>query len=400
MKGLRWTVIVALLLLVGVLFTNACGNSSVVKIGVIVPREGSSLADYGYQLESGINLALSDVEASHQLGEIKKKYILEVRNEPDDIEKVKETFKELVDKEGVVAIIGAASSAATLALAPMANDSKIVLLSPASSSPEINQGNSDYIFRNHPSDTLEAQKLANVIFQKCVIRKCLMVRAKNAYSEGITFELLRFARQIQNDKLPNEVVKFDTDPNKVDWAAVVDRVVEIDPEGVFLGSYADGLIPLIKELRSRQELKNLYIFTSSSFLPDQAINVLGKEMVEGVMFTGYAWDPMENRANIQEFSKRFKEQHLAEPTIYAATGYDAMWILVKAIDGINHHIPDNLRASMNNMNFENLLLGETDFNKRGDVTRIPMIYRITDGRKVELTAEDMEQIKSDVLTRI
>lgn len=389
------------------LFLSACGSSDTVKVGVIIPIKGdeganSSLSDYGYQIRSGIQLAHEQLANRPGEGEgaVKKNYEVIWENEPEDLAQVEAAFNRLRD-QGVNAIIGAASSEATLALAPLANDNKILLLSPASSSPMINTGQPDFVYRNFPSDTLEAQKLANVIFQRSRIQKCLMVRSRNEYAEGITFELLKFARQ-NSQKLPNEVVKFDADSANVDWTAVVDRIVEINPEGVFLGAYVDQLIPLINEIRSREELAKLYIFTSSSFLPERAIQELGAETVEGIMFTGYHWDPNETKPNIQEFSQQFESEWHHKPTIYAATGHDAFQIIVNSAESIDHTIADDFRMEVGKIEHKNLLLGngKLQFNKRGDVTMIPSVYWIKNGQKVEMTEEDMEEIKKEILTRI
>ena len=395
MKLLRW--VAFSISLSALCLLSSCLGSSEVKIGVIVPREESNLADYGSQIDFGIRLAFKEVEALSKAGGLKKTYKLEWEAEKDDPEQVKESFMRLKNKK-VSAIIGATSSAATLALTELTNKNKIVLLSPASSSPEINSGSGDFVFRNYPSDTLEAQKLSNIIFQKCRIQKVLMVRARNAFSEGITYEMLKFGRKGSN-RIPNEVVKFDSDPNSVDYAAVADRIIEVNPEAVFLGAYTNQLIPLIQEIRTREELSNLYIFTCSAFVYEDAVNKLGKDAMEGIMFSAYHWDPQETKPEVSKFATTFENEFTVKPGIFAATGYDALWILVKAIEEVNHSLPDEIRSQLNNEVFYGVL-GETDFNKRGDVTRIPLIYRITDGMKTPLRDEDIEKIKNDVLTRI
>jgi branched-chain amino acid transport system substrate-binding protein len=402
MNGSRWKVCLSGVLLLTILALSSCGSGGTVKIGVIRPVEGS-LSDYGFQLDNGIRLAWEDVKANKSNGEgeklIRRNYELIFKNEPSDLSKIKDVFEEL-RAEGVIAIIGAASSAATLELAPLANKHKIILLSPASSSPEINTDNNDYVFRNYPSDTLEAQKLSNVIFQKCFIQKCLMVRARSAYGEGITFELLKFARQ-NSKKMPNEVVKFKEDIEEVDFVAVVDRIVDINPTGVFIGAYTDQIIPLLTEIRERPELEDLYIFTSSAFLPEKVIASTDEATVEGVMFTGYEWDPRANDPGVQEFVQKFEAlSHATPPTIYAATGYDAVWILVRAIEEADHLLADEIRGQLLSINDFNGVMGFTDFNKRGDVTRIPVMYKMTSGLKVEVTDEDTLAIKNNVLSRV
>ncbi len=385
-------------LLMGVFLFSSCYQSNDVKIGVIIPQEGS-LGDYGFQIISGIELAEEALKKRKAQGEVVKNYQIIYENESADPNKVDVALSSFdrLKNQGVSAIIGAASSSATLALAELANQNQIVLLSPASSSPDINKEGGDFVFRNYPSDTLEAQALSNVIFQRCRLQKVLMVRSKNAYAEGITFELLRFARK-NSSTLPNHVVKFDSDPSTVDFVAAVDAIVLEDADAVFLGGYTDTLIPLISEIRSRSELKDTYLFTSSSFLPGKVVKALGPEVVEDVIFTSYAWDPnLDPRTS--DFAKEFDTKFGTESTIYAATGYDALMILVDAIEAVNHRLPKETRSQLNKIEHAGLL-GETDFNKRGDVTRIPVVYWMKGGVPTALTADDMAEIKRAYLTRV
>jgi len=379
----------ALCLIVGLILCS-CGKGSTVKIGVIVPSAGS-LADYGFQINSGIELAEKKLAS---LG-YKNRYEVLYEHESDDPNKTDvaiESFQRL-KKKGVRAIIGAASSSATLALAPLANESRIILLSPASSSPEINR-ESDFVFRNYPSDTLEAQFLSNVIFSRCKISRVLMVRAKNAYAEGITYELLGYARKVSHS-LPDRVVKFESDPASVDFAAVVQQIVDVAPEAVFLGGYYDSLIPLIKEIRTREELQKLLIFTSSSFLPAKITKALGPEMVENILFTQYTWG-VANEEKRQEFVKDFEATYHTPPNIYAAAGFDALMILAHNFEKVNPRIPGEMRMQMNKEAYLGVL-GETMFNKRGDVTRIPELMWMKGGQPVNVSDEDIELIKRSIL---
>ena len=225
-----------------------------------------------------------------------------------------------------------------------------------------------------------------------------MLRSENTYGKGITFELLRFARQ-NSRHIPGEVVKFDPDPSKVNWAEVVDKAETFGAHGLFLAAYTDELVPLIREIRSRPSMEKVFLFTSSAFVLKDAIEELGKEQLEGLMFTNYEWYPNDN-TNPQraEFVKNFREKFLIQPGYFAATGYEALNILVETLDPINHAIKDEITESMNKLKYEGPLLGETDFNKSGNVTRIPKLYRVTDGQKVEVTAEQISEWRTLVLT--
>jgi len=398
-----WVATAVLLLLFGA--ATSCFNSSDVKIGVIIPEEGS-LYEYGYQIRSGIQMAFAEIQAKKQSGEsgLRKNYklIWEVENEKD-IDSIRASFNRLKD-QGVTAIIGPASSAGVLALTDLANESHIVLLSPSASSPEINADAGISVFRNYPSDTLEAQQLANLIFQKCRMQRILMVRARNTFSEGITYEMLRFGRA-GSKLIPNQVVKFDADPKNVNFAEVVDQIVAEAPEGIFMAAYTDELIELIREIHSREELKKLnsgaglYMFTCSAFVPVDVIEALGKEAVEGLIFTSYPWDLHDpSNERLQAFSQKFQKDYHTVPGIFAGTGYDAVYILVQAIDSVNHNITDEVRDQMLKVTFKDGIVGETDFNKTGNITRIPRSYIMQDGVAIALLEDRIELIRRNVLT--
>lgn len=391
MKLMRWSE--AALILTCAFALTSCLDTSNVKIGVIIPEKGS-LAEYGYQIRSGIQMAYKETQANTELT---KNYELIFENENEnDVDGIRSSFLRLKE-QGVSAIIGPASSAGTLELVDLANENKIVLLSPASSSPDINTGTTDYIYRNYPSDTLEAQALANSIFQKIRLQKVLVVRAKNLFSEGISYELLKFGRQ-NSRHIPNRVVKFDPDPTQVDWKAVVDDIETVQPHGLFLAAYTDELIPLIREIRSRESMSKVFLFTCSAFVLPDAIEELGKELVEGMMFTAYPWDPNDpSNTRVQEFTKKFTEEYHTMPGIFAATGYDAVNVLVETFENANQTIPDELKDYMNKTNFDGIL-GETDFNKSGNVTRIPRLYRIVNGMTEEVSSDQYQEMRETVLT--
>jgi len=405
---------ITILLLFGLF---ACSNKEELKVGIILPQEGS-LEGYGFQILSGLEMAQEEINAQYEIGKnmsdkeykdkfgtdkVKKKIILEKDfKESSDYENVQvaiDSFKALKEK-GVVAIIGPASSAGTIAITDLANESRIVVVSPSATSPEINREGGDYIFRIYPSDTLEAQKLSYVIFQECFAHNLLVVRSKDSYGEGIGLEMLRFARR-QSDSIPNFVVKFDANPEVADYVAAVDKIVETNPIAVFLGAYADSLIPLIKEIKSRPELERLYIWCSSSFLPNKMLNALGPDQLSNVMFIMYPWDTKGNNEKVVAFGRKFEDKFGGtHPNIFAACGYEALQVISLALNDVNTDIPDLVKNAMNKVHYSGGLLKETDFDKRGDVTRIPAVYKIVEGAVVELTPDDMKVIKTDILTRI
>ena len=397
----------------------SCSKSDELVVGVILPQEGS-LEDYTFQILSGLEMAEEQINAMYKAGQtmtdeafeekygrpkVTKKVTLIKKYESSNYEDVKvavDSFKELTDA-GVVAVIGPASSAGVLAVTPFANKERIPIISPSATSPDINREGGDYVFRIYPSDTLEAQQLSYMVFQECFAHHMLVVRSTDSYGEGVSLEMLRFARR-QSDRIPNYVVKFDADPNVADFKTVVDQIVEENPKAVFLGAYADSLIPLIREIKSRPELENLYIFCPSSFLPNQMIPELGPENLQRLMFTKYDFDTSGANPKVADFARDFETKFGGtHPNIFAACGYDALMVLSVALNEVNTDLPDLVKTALNKIHYpkDKGLLGETDFDKRGDVTRIPKVCRVTlEGDVAQVTKEESAAIKREILTDV
>ncbi len=119
-------------------------ESEEIKIGAVLPLTGDG-AKYGQSAKSGLDLAVEEINAN---GGIKGKFI-NVIYEDTKMEPKEGTSAvlKLLTIEKVPAIIGAMASSVTLAIAPIAEENKVVLLSPVSSSPLITDAG-DYIFRN------------------------------------------------------------------------------------------------------------------------------------------------------------------------------------------------------------------------------------------------------------
>ena len=77
-----------------------------------------------------------------------------------------------------VAVLGAVCSGVTLALAPLAEFRKVVLISPASTSPKLT-GAGDFIFRVVPSGSVRGQVFAEYLYRDRGLRKLAVLYINN-----------------------------------------------------------------------------------------------------------------------------------------------------------------------------------------------------------------------------
>lgn len=127
-----------------VIFISSCNNSnsSEIKIGAILPLSGEA-ATYGKSARQGIEIGL---DLARKLDPKSPKIVVAYEDTQADPKLGVAAFRKLVNIEKVKVVIGEIASSVTLAVAPVAEAEKVVLISPASSAPKITEAG-DYIFR-------------------------------------------------------------------------------------------------------------------------------------------------------------------------------------------------------------------------------------------------------------
>ena len=103
----------------------------------------------------------------------------------DNVTAATKSAQHLVEEERVIAIVGALCSGATVAAAKeVAIKNKVLMVSPASTSPTLTTLNDDdLVFRTVPSDAYQADVLARLILAKGIKRIAISF-ADNDYGKG------------------------------------------------------------------------------------------------------------------------------------------------------------------------------------------------------------------------
>jgi branched-chain amino acid transport system substrate-binding protein len=179
MKKFGINIGVVILFLV-VVFSCVEQKSENVKIGVILPLTGT-YANLGKDVKNGIELAKWTYQFSRK--EVNEDIELIYLDDKSSSVGGVSAIQNLIFKENPVAIIGGISSTTTMAIAPIAEKNKIVLISPTASSPQISDIG-EYIFRVCASDLQEGIKMAQYLASENVDRIGI-VYVENDYGQGL-----------------------------------------------------------------------------------------------------------------------------------------------------------------------------------------------------------------------
>jgi len=327
-----------------------------IKIGAILPLTGEA-AKYGKSAKRGIDLALEEINAK---GGIKgKKLTIIYEDSKGNPKEGVSAILKLITVHKVPAILGAMSSSVTLAIAPIAEENKIVLLSPASSSPKITHAG-DYIFRNCYSDIYEGKKMAHYIYNETRYKKVAIIHINNDYGIG-----LREAFRDEFNKLGGKVVAVETyDFGATDFRTQLSKIKESDPDAIYIVGYSEmgRLLVQAKELELR-----IPFFSCIMFEDPDILKVAG-DIAEGVVYTYPSYNPKSREDVVANFINIFEKKYNQKPDGFAANAYDALKILALAIEKGGGK-SEQIKKALYSIKDYPGVTGKTSFDGNGDVIK-------------------------------
>jgi branched-chain amino acid transport system substrate-binding protein len=361
----------------------ACGGGGAVQVGAVLPLTGE-FAIYGEPIGQGLELAYEQVQANEDLG---FDIALEIEDSASDPQQAAALARQLYDA-GAVAVIGGVTTDEALAMVAAADRAQKVLLSPSASSPRLT-GISRNFYRIFPSDFREGTKMGNFAAQTLGIDSAVIVAAESPYARGIQ-DIFKTEFERYGGEVP-AVIEYP--PDTEDFAAVVEQVLEQQPVAVYVADYARNTAEIVRQLRAHDFGGK--ILATSAFATPAMLTELG-EAAEGVLVTQTAMPP--DDPAVASFSQAFEEKYGHPPSLWAAHGYDALMVLVQAMqDGGTR--PDDLWRGMRSIRNFTGASGVIQFDERGDVSKFPRTFVVDDGQLVDYERAVEEQ-RQEILRRI
>jgi branched-chain amino acid transport system substrate-binding protein len=198
------------------LFCNSYAKNQEVKIGILIPQTGR-FASIGWRGEQGIRLAVDQWNRSHPHFQIKPFY------KDSESSLVGAAYaNQLILNEKVSIIIGDMTSTGTLAIAAVAEEHHIPMITPTATNDFITQ-NKKYIFRSCFVDSQQAFVLAQHIHSVLNLKKILILKEKgSSYSEGIVDHFLSYAKK--NHAFQVKVISYEQGQNDFGVGEILHRI--------------------------------------------------------------------------------------------------------------------------------------------------------------------------------
>ncbi|MFQ5768568.1 MAG: ABC transporter substrate-binding protein [Acidobacteriota bacterium] len=354
------------------LLSVSCGAPPEPIIGALVPESGAA-AVYGKLVRAGMDLALQEINAAGGVGGQPLRIIYS--DSASDPEVGKKAARKLIEEDHVPLIIGAVSSAVTMAvLEDVSEPAGVPLLSPAASSPNLT-GKSSFFVRIYPSDSLQGARMAEFITNDLHLHRIVVFSVIDEYGSGYKRVFIERFRRKKN----REVLKvFNFRPDQTDFQKEIAQAAQLKPEGIFLIGYMNTLAPLVKGIRAAGITAPL--FCSGSLTPQ--FSSMAGEAAEGVIYARTSFRVIGNKEKVQPFITAYRSRYGEEPQDEAAYGYDSIKLAAQVLEGgarTAREVHLSLRSPASR--YEGVT-GNIVFGNEGDVVASPTLYIIHEGAPV------------------
>jgi branched-chain amino acid transport system substrate-binding protein len=246
---MKWivAVIVIILIIAGVWYYGSKPSAAPIetgpiKVGFVGPLTGD-VANVGLNNKAAVELA---VEAINKEGGINGRQIEMIYEDGKcDGATAATAAQKLVNIDKVTAIIGACCSAETLAMAPIAEQGKVVIISPVSSSPALSSAG-DYIFRDYPSDSFQGSKAAVLAMGDLKAKNIAVLTCQSDWCAGIEKVFVEKIKALGGKIVAEE--KFDDKTTK-DLKTQLTKIKAAKPDLIYFPAYSDSTIIGLKQAK-------------------------------------------------------------------------------------------------------------------------------------------------------
>ena len=350
---------------------KASGDS--ITIGTVTTNSGTAAA-YGEAEVKGFELAVSEINAKGGING--KKVKLESMDDKGDATEASNAYNKLAGDNNVLAVAGPTISATTAAVAPLADQSKLVTIAPAATSDSIETGN--YLFRTCFKDSYQGEVAARFAAENLKVKKvAVLYGTGDPYSSGVGEAFAKAA-----EKLGLEVVDKESSSSADDteYSAQLQKIQASGAELLYAPYYYSVAGP--------------YIIPQARSVGFEGY-VMGPDGYDGLKLTGdksqynktyytthYSADDNTN-TKVQDFIKSYKKANKnADPNTFTALGYDSVYMMKQAIEKAGENATrEDVRNAVAGMTFDGVT-GKFTMDKSGSPTKSVTVLEMKDGKPV------------------
>jgi branched-chain amino acid transport system substrate-binding protein len=349
-------------------------GAKTIKIAVAGPFTGNTAA-FGEMIKRGAELRAKEINAAGGVNDKTLTLVFE-----DDAGKDKEASlvaTRIATNRSILAVVGHFNSSCSLAGKPIYKRARIVQLSPGSTNVRVCEG-SDWTFRNLYRDDFQGEFVAKYIKNVLKTSQTIAIFFDNDdYGRGLKDGFTNAAKKIGIEIVATEAY----DRDNTDFKAQLTSIKAKNPDLIFIsGLYSQaGLIAS----QARETGITAQLFGADGVDSPDFLQIAGNAAEGTYVSTPFVFEL--GGAEAQRVAKVFEEEYGVAPDTWAALSYDAVGMIVEAIEkgGENRKAIQKHLASITTpeKGYEGIT-GLTYFDKNGDCIKPAYVKVVRDGKFV------------------
>ncbi len=330
-----------------------------IKLGTVVRL--SIGAEHGTPSRRGVEMAVDEVNKAGGINGQKVELIVE--DEKDSPAAAVNAVQKLINVDKVVAIVGPMTSGDMMAAGKIANDAKVVAISPTATTPKLS-GYGDYLYRGCSRIDKQAEVLTKYVADTWKPKTVGIFFSNEPYGKGCAELFTQFF-----EKHGIKVVATKSfNRGARDFKAELTKIKAANPDILFIPGYTPETAPAAAQ--ARQLGMNQKILGVYGDMDPVYIQLAGKA-AEGHVIGG-EYDEGYNTPKNQAFKKNYEElvKKNNDPynIMFAALHYDAASMI---LEGMKQNGPtsEGIKKFLDNVKDFDGVTGKLSFNQTHDVTR-------------------------------
>jgi len=292
-----------------------------IRIGAYLSLSGAD-STFGTDTRDGIELAA--IEANARGGVRGKPVRILVEDDQSRPGEASNKVRQLIDRDGVTALLGEVSSSRSIVGGIIANQRHVPMVTPSSTAVDVTVGR-EYVFRTCFTDAQQGAVAARFVHDiRRVDRAAILWVPQESYSRGLAESFraafTRMGGQIVADKAYQK--------GETNFTTYLEDIRAASPPAVFVPVYYNDVVQIARQAKAIGLSGSLFV-GGDAWDSQDLLDGAGAEL-EGAFITDhYAPDvPWENS---RAFLAAFRARYGREPGSMSAQGYDAAKLLFDAI---------------------------------------------------------------------
>lgn len=352
---------------------NTSSNSGdVIKIGAVLPMTGD-IPTFGKSTKQGIQLAVDQYNAAG--GVLGKQVQVVVQDDENKPESGVAALQKLINNDKAVGVVGSVSSKVTLAMAPVATQSKIPMVTGSSTNSKVtSQAGNDFAFRACFIDPFQGTVLAKFAGDTLKAKTAaVMFDVGNDYSVGLKDNFIKGFEASGGKVLAAE--SYSTGDQ--DFNAQLTTIKQLNPDVLVLPDYYQTVGIIAKQARALG-INATLLGGDGWDSPD--LVTIGGDAINGGYFSNH-YSPDDTSPEVTKFLSDYKAKYNETPDALAALGYDATKMLLEAIKNAKSTDGEAIRQALLKTDFTSVT-GHIKLNENRDPVKPAVMIKIENGKQV------------------